>query len=84
MKMVYIASPLRGDYNQNIKNAVEYCRNACDMGVMALAPFCVQKIDLYSCTRTGKACSAFTERGALNFRKACTIASEYPVTYSIM
>jgi len=38
MKLVYIASPLRGDYNQNIKNAVEYCKNACDMGVMALAP----------------------------------------------
>lgn len=37
-KMVYIASPLRGDYNQNIKNAVEYCKNACDLGVMGLAP----------------------------------------------
>lgn len=38
MKLVYIASPLRGDYNQNIKNAVEYSKNACDMGVLALAP----------------------------------------------
>jgi len=38
MKMVYIASPLRGDNNQNIKNAVEYCKNACNMGVLALAP----------------------------------------------
>lgn len=38
MKMVYIASPLRGDYNQNIKNAVEYCRLATESGVLALAP----------------------------------------------
>ena len=38
MKLVYIASPLRGDYNQNIKNTVEYCKNACDMGVLAIAP----------------------------------------------
>jgi len=38
MKLVYIASPLRGDYNQNIRNAVEYCKNACEMGVLALAP----------------------------------------------
>lgn len=37
-KMVYIASPLRGDYNENIKNAVEYCKNACNLGVMGLAP----------------------------------------------
>jgi len=41
MKLVYIASPLRGDYNQNIKNAVEYCKNACDMGVLAIAPHIV-------------------------------------------
>lgn len=38
MKMVYIASPLRGDYNQNIKNAVEYCRVAANLGVLPLAP----------------------------------------------
>lgn len=37
-KMVYIASPLRGDYNQNIQNAVTYCKNACDLGVLGLAP----------------------------------------------
>ena len=38
MKMVYIASPLRGDYNTNIKNAVEYCRLAAEKGVLPLAP----------------------------------------------
>ena len=38
MKMVYIASPLRGDYNKNIENAVEYCKLACELGVLALAP----------------------------------------------
>lgn len=38
MKMVYIASPLRGDYNANIKNAVEYCRLAGERGVLPLAP----------------------------------------------
>jgi len=36
--MVYIASPLRGDYNTNIKNAVEYCRLAGEQGVLPLAP----------------------------------------------
>lgn len=36
MKQVYIASLLRGDYNANIKNAVEHCKN-CGFGV-ALAP----------------------------------------------
>lgn len=38
MKMVYIASPLRGDYNTNIKNAVEYCRLSGERGVLPLAP----------------------------------------------
>lgn len=38
MKLVYIASPLRGDHEKNIKAAVEYCQNTCDMGVLALAP----------------------------------------------
>jgi len=38
LKMVYIASPLRGDYNTNIKNAVEYCRLAGEQGVLPLAP----------------------------------------------
>ncbi|WFR60161.1 hypothetical protein QA584_08740 [Anaerocolumna sp. AGMB13025] len=36
--MVYIASPLRGNYNTNIKNAVEYCRLAGERGVLPLAP----------------------------------------------
>lgn len=38
MKQVYIASPLRGDYDANIRNAVEYCRLATERGVLALAP----------------------------------------------
>ena len=38
MNMVYIASPLRGDYNTNIKNAVEYCSLAGEQGVLPLAP----------------------------------------------
>lgn len=38
MKQVYIASPLRGDYDTNIRNAVEYCRLATENGVLALAP----------------------------------------------
>lgn len=38
MKQVYIASPLRGDYNTNIKNAVAYCRMASEVGVLPLAP----------------------------------------------
>lgn len=38
MKLVYIASPLRGDYEENIKNAAEYCQRACGMGVLAFAP----------------------------------------------
>lgn len=38
MKQVYIASPLRGDYDTNIRNAVEYCRLAAQSGVLALAP----------------------------------------------
>lgn len=38
MKMVYIASPLRGDYNRNIQNAVEYCRLAGEQRVLPMAP----------------------------------------------
>ena len=38
MKLIYIASPLRGDYNANIKNAVEYCRLASEQNVLPLAP----------------------------------------------
>lgn len=36
--MVYIASPLRGDYDANIKKAIEYCKTASDLGVIPLAP----------------------------------------------
>ena len=44
MKLVYIASPLRGenpsekDYKKNIKQAAEYCEKACSLGVLAFAP----------------------------------------------
>ena len=38
MKQIYIASPLRGDYERNIKNAVEYSRMASEAGVLPLAP----------------------------------------------
>ena len=38
MKQAYIASPLRGDYDTNIRNAVKYCRLAAESGVLALAP----------------------------------------------
>ncbi|MFI3238743.1 MAG: DUF4406 domain-containing protein [Lachnospiraceae bacterium] len=36
--MVYIASPLRGNYDENIKKAVEYCKTASELGVIPLAP----------------------------------------------
>ena len=44
MKLVYIASPLRGenpsgkDYKKNIEQAAKYCENACSLGVLAFAP----------------------------------------------
>lgn len=38
MKLVYIASPLRGDYEKNIRQASEYCKKACSLGVLAFAP----------------------------------------------
>lgn len=44
MKLVYIASPLRGenpsekDYEKNIRQAAKYCENACSLGVIAFAP----------------------------------------------
>ncbi len=38
MKLICISSPLRGDYNTNIKNAVEYCRLASEQNVLPLAP----------------------------------------------
>ena len=36
--MVYICSPLRGEYAQNIKNANRYCKIAAGLGVLPLAP----------------------------------------------
>lgn len=38
LKMIYIASPLRGDYNTNIKNAVEYSRLVSEKGILPMAP----------------------------------------------
>ena len=38
MKMVYLASPLRGDYGGNIKKAVEYSRLVSECGLLPLAP----------------------------------------------
>lgn len=38
MKLVYICSPLRGEYEQNIKNAIRYCEIAAGLGVIPLAP----------------------------------------------
>ncbi len=38
MRLVYICSPLRGDMEQNISRAHEYCAYAADCGVIPLAP----------------------------------------------
>ncbi len=44
MKLVYLASPLRGNqlsretYEKNIRQAVRYCEMACSLGVIAFAP----------------------------------------------
>jgi hypothetical protein len=38
MKNVFIASPFRGDTEQNIIKAREYCRTAIDRGCMPFAP----------------------------------------------
>ena len=41
MKMVYICSPLRGDYEKNIAKANEYAREEAMKGNCAIAPHCV-------------------------------------------
>ncbi|XCH78307.1 MAG: DUF4406 domain-containing protein [Candidatus Dehalobacter alkaniphilus] len=38
MKLVYICSPCRGDYEKNIIKAQGYCREAISMGVIPIAP----------------------------------------------
>lgn len=38
MRLVYICSPLRGEVDQNIKRAHEYCAYAADCGMIPLAP----------------------------------------------
>lgn len=43
--------------------------------------FCCCIFRLNSALYSGKVCSAFPEKGALNFRKGCTFASEYSLRY---
>ena len=38
MKLVYICSPFRGDYEQNIIKAQGYCKEAINKGVLPVAP----------------------------------------------
>lgn len=38
MKLVYLCSPLRGNYEENMKRATEYCKTASELGVIAFAP----------------------------------------------
>lgn len=38
MKKIFISSPLAGDYNNNIKNAQQYCREVLLQGYIPLAP----------------------------------------------
>ena len=38
MKTIYVCSPLRGDIEQNIQNAREYCKYAVSEGVLPIAP----------------------------------------------
>lgn len=47
MKKVYICSPLRGDYEKNIQNALDYCLLAAKAGMMPFAPhvYCTRFLD---------------------------------------
>ena len=38
MKNIYICSPLRGDYEANTSNAIQYCKMATMLGVNPIAP----------------------------------------------
>jgi len=38
MRLVYLCSPYRGDYETNIRLAKQYCKNALESGVVAFAP----------------------------------------------
>ena len=38
MKLVYLCSPLRGNYEENMKRATEYCKTASELGAIAFAP----------------------------------------------
>ena len=35
MRLVYLCSPYRGDYETNIRLAKQYCKNALESGVVA-------------------------------------------------
>ncbi len=47
MKKVYICSPLRGEVERNIQNALDYCLLAVKAGVMPIAPhvYCTRFLD---------------------------------------
>ena len=38
MKKIYICSPLRGDYEKNIENAIQYCREVIREGHKPICP----------------------------------------------
>ena len=38
MKLVYLCSPLRGNYEENMKRVTEYCKTASELGVITFAP----------------------------------------------
>ena len=46
-KMVYICSPLRGDYEANTEKAIEYCRKVASWGETPIAPhiYCTRFLD---------------------------------------
>ena len=47
MKKIYICSPLRGDYEENIQKAIGYCREVALAGDLPIAPhvYCTQFLD---------------------------------------
>lgn len=38
LKLVYLCSPLRGNYEENMKRVTEYCKTASELGVITFAP----------------------------------------------
>lgn len=47
MKKIYICSPLRGDYEENIQKAIGYCREVALAGDLPIAPhvYCTRFLD---------------------------------------